>query len=152
MKGAKLPRLFTAFPDGWAGVALLQLRVVTGLTLVFQGVAYLNNGSSVTFKDLAAGAVSVAIGACMMAGLLTPVACLLTLLGSIGLAFSWLPVPAQNTLNGNLVIVDLVVMAIAIAVLGPGAYSLDSRMFGRREIVIPTSGRAASTQQRKQEF
>ena len=125
---------------------------MTGVTIVFHGVAYLNNGSSLTFKDLAAGAVSVAIGACLIAGLLTPVACLLTLLGTIGFAFSWLPVPAQNTLSGNLVIVNLIVMAIAIAVLGPGAFSLDARMFGRREIVIPTTGRATSTQQRKQEF
>jgi uncharacterized membrane protein YphA (DoxX/SURF4 family) len=43
-------------------------------------------------------------------------------------------------------IVNLIVMAIVIAVLGPGAFSLDSRMFGRREIVIPPSVRAASTQ------
>jgi hypothetical protein len=31
------------------------------------------------------------------------------------------------------------IMAIATAFLGPGAFSLDARMFGRREIVIPES-------------
>jgi len=31
-----------------------------------------------------------------------------------------------------------VVIAFCLALIGPGAYSLDSRMFGRREIVVPT--------------
>jgi hypothetical protein len=29
------------------------------------------------------------------------------------------------------------VMAIAVVCLGAGAFSLDSRLFGRREIIIP---------------
>jgi hypothetical protein len=28
-------------------------------------------------------------------------------------------------------------MAVAVALMGPGAFSLDARLFGRREIVIP---------------
>jgi len=31
--------------------------------------------------------------------------------------------------------------AAAITFLGPGAYSLDARLFGRREIVLPSGGR-----------
>jgi len=31
--------------------------------------------------------------------------------------------------------------AAVIALLGPGAYSLDARLFGRREIVFPPSGK-----------
>jgi len=27
--------------------------------------------------------------------------------------------------------------AVSVALLGPGAFSLDSRLFGRREIIIP---------------
>ena len=33
----------------------------------------------------------------------------------------------------------LVAVAIAAAILGPGAYSLDARLFGLREIIIPRS-------------
>jgi uncharacterized membrane protein YphA (DoxX/SURF4 family) len=36
----------------------------------------------------------------------------------------------------------LIVMAAAVLLVGPGAYSLDARLFGRREIVIlPLSDR-----------
>jgi len=34
-----------------------------------------------------------------------------------------------------------VVLAIVIALLGPGAFSVDARMFGRREILIPVTRR-----------
>ena len=34
----------------------------------------------------------------------------------------------------------VVIVAVAIALLGPGAYSLDSYLFGRREIVIAARG------------
>jgi len=151
-KGVKLQRLFTAFPDGWAGVALLLLRVVVGFTLVFAGVAYLKDWNDLTFNTLAIGALCLASGTCLVAGLLTPLACILTVLGSFGLAFSWLPLPPHFVLTGNLVLVNIISMAIVTAVLGPGAFSLDSRMFGRREIVIPPSVRAASTENQKQKF
>lgn len=32
--------------------------------------------------------------------------------------------------------------AIAIALIGPGAFSVDARLFGRREILIPHDGRS----------
>jgi len=35
----------------------------------------------------------------------------------------------------------MIVTTIALALLGPGAFSLDGRLFGRREIVIPPSSR-----------
>jgi hypothetical protein len=31
------------------------------------------------------------------------------------------------------------VISIALVCLGPGAFSLDARLFGRREIIIPDS-------------
>ena len=115
---------------------------------MFEGVVYLNTGDTPSFKVIALGVILLATGACVLAGLLTPLACIFTILGSIGIGLSWLPVPEPNALSGNLVVVNLVVMAIAIGVLGPGAFSLDSRMFGRREIVIPPSARADVLRQR----
>jgi uncharacterized membrane protein YphA (DoxX/SURF4 family) len=41
--------------------------------------------------------------------------------------------------------VDLGVISIALVLLGPGAFSLDARLFGRREIIIPQSYRPPSS-------
>jgi uncharacterized membrane protein YphA (DoxX/SURF4 family) len=37
----------------------------------------------------------------------------------------------------ELVLASLLLNAIALALLGPGAYSLDARLFGRRVVVVP---------------
>jgi hypothetical protein len=34
-------------------------------------------------------------------------------------------------------------MGLTIALLGPGAYSVDARLFGRREIVVPRARRGS---------
>jgi len=39
--------------------------------------------------------------------------------------------------DARLAAFGMIVTAVAIALLGPGAFSLDGRLFGRREIVIP---------------
>jgi uncharacterized membrane protein YphA (DoxX/SURF4 family) len=125
---------------------------MVGMTLAFQGVGYFISWTNPALKALAIGILCIASGACLVAGFLTPVACTFAVLCSIGFSNSWLPLPEHGVLSGNIVIVNMIVMAIVIAVLGPGAFSLDSRMFGRREIVIPPSVRAASTRNQKQTF
>jgi hypothetical protein len=65
-----------------------------------------------------------------MVGFVTPVIAILIGLVSITLASSHF---AQT--------VDTVVLSAVIALLGPGAFSIDARMFGRREILIPSASR-----------
>ena len=82
-------------------------------------------------------------GALLLAGLMTPVVAIFVSFSGIAIALSWIPVPTLDLFNSNLVTVDLIVLALAIAFLGPGAFSLDARMFGRREITIPSSSRVS---------
>jgi len=70
-------------------------------------------------------------------GCVTPVASLLVIVGGIGYALSWIPAPTPNILESKLVLANLIAMAAAILFVGPGAFSLDARLFGRREIFIP---------------
>ena len=88
---------------------------------------------------LAAGALAVASGFCLLSGFLTPIAGVIVVLGSIGLAFSWSSVRLLDLFGSKLVVINVIVISSAIALLGPGAFSLDALMFGRREISIPHS-------------
>lgn len=90
---------------------------------------------------LAAGALAVASGFCLLSGFLTPISSVLVVLGGLGFALSSFALPALDLFDSNLVIVNVIVICMAIAFLGPGAFSLDARMFGRREISIPQASR-----------
>jgi len=79
-----------------------------------------------------------ATGAALLAGILTPIAGLLAGFGAIGCGFSFLPSPAvSNLIDSKLVVLLIAIVAAAIVCLGPGAFSVDARLFGRREIIIP---------------
>jgi hypothetical protein len=84
----------------------------------------------------------VASGGALLIGILTPVAGILVGLGSIAVGLSWFPAAAQNLLDKPLTIGFIAIMAAAIVFLGSGAYSLDARLFGRREIIIPQASRS----------
>jgi uncharacterized membrane protein YphA (DoxX/SURF4 family) len=77
------------------------------------------------------------IGLALLAGLLTPIAALVTGLGALGLGFSFVSTPAPNLFDSKVASVLTLIVAIAIVFLGPGAFSVDARLFGRREIIIP---------------
>lgn len=85
------------------------------------------------------GLSSIAIGAAILVGFMTPVAALLIGLGTIGLAISRFPMSTIAFCGDRVTLVFVLATAAAICLLGPGAFSLDARMFGRREITIPTS-------------
>ena len=75
----------------------------------------------------------------LLVGLMTPLVAVLVAAGGIGIALSWIPLPGQDVFDSYLAITNLIILPITIALLGPGAFSLDARMFGRREITIPRS-------------
>jgi hypothetical protein len=54
---------------------------------------------------------------------------------------SWFLRPGEHAHDRTLDALYLVAISIAITVLGPGAFSLDARLFGRREIIIPVKPR-----------
>ena len=125
------------FPGGRPGIGLLLLRLMVGLTLVVQAVAYLYDLPNLTINTYAALALTLSFGLCFLVGILTPLTSLLIVLGAFGYALSWIPVPAANLFESKLVSVNVIAMATAILFLGPGAFSIDARLFGRREIFIP---------------
>jgi hypothetical protein len=136
-----LQRLYSTFPGGNPGLGLLLLRVAVGFSAAAQGVFYLSGPSNPSPGKWILGLVLIVSGMALTAGFFTPAAGVLLGLCFLGIAVSWFPAPTWGLHDARLVAYGMIVTAIALALLGPGAFSLDGRLFGRREIVIPPSSR-----------
>jgi len=133
-----MPRFFSTFPGGWPGLGLLLLRATVGITAAVQGGVCLANSDHRMFGMWVVGLLGVAAGALLLIGFLTTIASVLVGLGSAGIALAWGPLSTLNLLDARLA-AFLVVNSAVVLFVGPGAFSLDSHLFGRREIIIPSS-------------
>jgi uncharacterized membrane protein YphA (DoxX/SURF4 family) len=125
-------------------VGLVLLRTAVGLTLIAQGTAQLTGAVEATPTIVINDMVAVMIGAALMIGFLTPVAGTAAAVFSFMTALAWLPSGTAVPFDGPVSFLHAIV-SCAIALLGPGAFSLDSYLFGRREIVIPSEPRPSRT-------
>jgi len=132
-----LQKLFCTFPDGRPGFGLLLLRALVSVTLITQAITQLTAANHDLLNVCVAG-VELLIAACLLVGFLTPFVAIVIGLGAIFLAFLDVPLPAQYPFNTLHTLINVIVLSVVIFFLGPGAFSFDARMFGRREIRIPS--------------
>ncbi len=116
----------------------LLLRAMLGGSLVAQGVQALRQEAGVSWGGALAGVLGLA-GIALVIGALTPIAVAPAALALLARVFA-LGVPYEA--DGPCGAWALVV-ALAVGLLGPGAYSVDARLFGRREIEVPRHVRPA---------
>jgi uncharacterized membrane protein YphA (DoxX/SURF4 family) len=109
-----------------------------GCTLVIQGSAYFSS-SHAGLDSWVLAMLAIICAAFLLLGLFTPIVSLLAGVGVVGIALSWFVVPDRNLFAEHLMAINAVVLSLAMFLLGPGAFSLDARIFGRREIIIPHS-------------
>jgi uncharacterized membrane protein YphA (DoxX/SURF4 family) len=114
------------FPPGGPGIGLLLLRISVAATFV---LIVANRADLSTIHLIFVGALLIALS--LVIGLLTPylsfVVCMYALVNLFG---------ASSRLD-ELLFASLMLNAAALALLGPGAYSIDARLFGRRVVVVP---------------
>ena len=122
-----MQRLFSTFPEGWPGTGLLFLRGAAAIPALQPGITGLlaTHLPAHILPELIA-AISAAL---LLAGFWTPIAGVLLALTEVVLAFSHSNDPSTHVLLGA--------FGAAIAMLGPGAWSVDARLFGRKRIHLP---------------
>ena len=137
MTALTLRSTFTIFPDGLSGLGLLLLRTAAGVVLVACGVIHFIAWPEAKLWPLTVAALSSICGLLLLVGLFNWLACSLGVLISLGSAVGLIHVPVFSVLSAQVSAVFTAVIAVALLCLGPGAYSLDARRHGHREIIIP---------------
>lgn len=128
---APLRKTFSRFPSGWAAVALLVLRLVIG-AIAFAEATLIFAGTNSPLVQLTAGCAAVG-GLALLFGFLTPV---VSGLIAVEAATMLLAQPTLRLLDSPMALFEFIAMAAVLAVLGPGALSIDARLFGLREVAI----------------
>ena len=119
-----LRRLYSTFAGGWPGVGLFLMRLVVGLILV--GSAESTLASTYLSITAAISILMAGAGLLLILGLFTPIAGIVVALAEL----AGIPgAPAEK-----LVYVLLATSGAALAMLGPGLWSIDARLFGWKRI------------------
>ena len=117
-----MQRLYSTFARGWPGTGLLCLRLTAAVSIFHYVVTGLASGQSL-FRILTEGAA----GLLLCAGLWTPIAGGVLSILALWFVFSGAGDPWAQILLAS--------VGAALAMLGPGAWSIDARLFGRKRLI-----------------
>jgi putative oxidoreductase len=117
-------RLFSTFPNSWPGAGLLILRLAAGFSLVGAGTILNHTGDTTA---LTLGCVMLVVAVLLLIGLATPLAGTGDAAIQVGIMILDKHYDASSLVAATL--------GLALAMLGPGAWSMDARVFGRKRIV-----------------
>ena len=118
-----MQRLFSTFANGWPGLGLLIQRLFTGIALLHDGVVQLQTPTAGLMIPDITGAI---LGLFILAGLWTPVVGVL-----VAAVELWMVVVGGANIWMSL---TLAVFGGTLVLIGPGAWSIDARLFGRKYI------------------
>lgn len=116
-------RLFFTFASGPPGIGLLLLRLLAGGTIVGHNISVLQDGVAAYAAVFIS--VSIALGILIIIGLWTPIAGALIAASALYDAFTHHP---------DRIAISVGVLGVALALLGPGAWSVDARLFGWKRL------------------
>ena len=115
------------FPHGGPGLGLLLLRIATAAMFVLNVTHHFNFSSPLLHWLVIALIVLISFSLCI--GFLTPILSVIACVTAVANLFL--------VDQGNVVYVLRILTSGALIFLGPGAYSVDAKLFGLRVTVVP---------------
>ena len=135
-----LQRAFSGFPTGYPGLALLLLRLVVGGAASSQAWLQVTANNGALNSSVAVALLAFVTGLALIIGFMTPLASVLLSAGGLLLMVT-------SSITGHLLLfesgmarLEFIAMSAALISLGPGALSVDARLYGRREIEVNGNG------------
>jgi len=118
-----IQRLFSCFADSWPGTALLLLRVCVSTAIVLHGMQSGMRTDTAPFL-MAAAWTSAAL---LLIGFWTPIAGCVAAVTEV--------VDALAAVPGLLTHIFVIAIAASVVLLGPGAWSIDAYLYGRKRVI-----------------
>ncbi len=120
-------RLFSTFADGLPGAGLLILRLFLGGALILAAIGAVLHGSTTV---AIANVLAAIAGMFLLIGLWTP------MVGAIvALTQLWIVLLLPQDLRVHVL---QAAFGIGLAMIGPGVWSVDARLYGWRRLEIPS--------------
>jgi putative oxidoreductase len=119
---ASLQRLFTTFAGGWPGFGLLVQRLVTGIVQLHNAMELFKE--ALTVATIAPQVIGAILGIFIVIGLWTPLA------GALMAAVEVWTLLVHPGNPGTAIL--LAMIGVTLAMIGPGGFSIDARLFGRK--------------------
>src|SRR5215213_7483162 len=116
------------FPQGGPGLGLLLLRIAIAAMFVLNITHRFHFSSPVLYWVILSFIALTSVSLCI--GFLTPILAVIACVVAVANLFL-----TQQTIN--VIYVLTILTSAALFFLGPGAYSVDARLFGLRVTVVP---------------
>jgi uncharacterized membrane protein YphA (DoxX/SURF4 family) len=120
-------RLFSTFAEGRPGAGLLLQRVLTSAILLYLGATRLLEadrlGPNVPYG------IAAAAGVLLLIGLWTPLAGITIAIGEVWILWS--------RPGDSLIPIVLATLGVTVAMIGPGIWSVDAQLYGRKHLEVP---------------
>ena len=121
-----MQRLFSTFANGFPGQGLLIQRALIAAVLAYNTVTNLLRMPQ--FAELLADTIALLVALLLLVGFCTPIAAAAVAVVELWFVFSRTADPWTPCI--------LAVLSGTLAMIGPGAWSVDAALFGRKHIDI----------------
>ena len=122
-----MQRLFSTFADGWPGAGLLLQRVLTSIVLLYFGVPHILETARLGLS--VANVIAAVAGLFLLLGLWTPLAGITIAIVEVWILLAWS--------GSSLTPIMLAGLGGTVAMIGPGMWSIDAKLYGRKHLEDP---------------